>query len=162
MRKSASLPCFLVARLVKFTFIATISLSDFDFKLYKLSLSENICFVDFFQEILIELSTVDVSFGTSCKHATSPITRFSNVSFDWSVEKCHCQINVVGRYVLISKMNFYLFPRCSDATVMQQLCKPSTSSRVCITVSNSPNPSRVYIRLCKHGKRFLLLKWCHV
>ena len=27
-----------------------------------------------------------------------------------------------------------------------------------ITVSNSPNPSRVYIRLCKHGKRFLLLK----
>ena len=38
------------------------------------------------------------------------------------------------------------------------LCKPSTSSRVCITVSNSPNPSRVYIRLCKHGKRFLLLK----
>ena len=26
------------------------------------------------------------------------------------------------------------------------------------TVSNSPNPSRVYIKLCKHGKRFLLLK----
>ena len=35
------------------------------------------------------------------------------------------------------------------------LMKPSTSSRVCITVSNSPNPSRVYVRLCKHGKRFL-------
>ena len=41
----------------------------------------------------------------------------------------------------------------------RQLCKPSTSSQVCITVSNSPNPSRVYIRLCKHGKRFLLLKF---
>ena len=40
----------------------------------------------------------------------------------------------------------------------RQLYKPSTSSRVCITVSNSPNPSRVYIRLCKHGKRSLLLK----
>ena len=40
----------------------------------------------------------------------------------------------------------------------RQLCKPSTSSRVCMTVSNSPNPSRVYIRLCKHRKRFLLLK----
>ena len=38
-----------------------------------------------------------------------------------------------------------------------QLCKPSTSSRVWVTVSNSPNPSRVYIRLCKHGNRFLLL-----
>ena len=38
----------------------------------------------------------------------------------------------------------------------RQLCKPSTSSRVCISVSNSPNPSR--IRLCKHVKRFLLLK----
>ena len=40
-----------------------------------------------------------------------------------------------------------------------QLCKPSTSSRVCITVSNSPNPFRVYIRLCKHGKCFLLLNY---
>ena len=31
-------------------------------------------------------------------------------------------------------------------------------SWVCITVLNSPNPSHVYIRLCKHEKRFLLLK----
>ena len=30
---------------------------------------------------------------------------------------------------------------------------------VCITVSNPPNPSRVYMRLCKRGKRFLLLNW---
>ena len=42
----------------------------------------------------------------------------------------------------------------------RQLCKPSTSSRACTTVSNSPNPSSVSIRLCKHGNRFLLLKWC--
>ena len=35
----------------------------------------------------------------------------------------------------------------------QQLCKPSTSSRVCITVSNSPNASNDYIRLCKHRKK---------
>ena len=40
----------------------------------------------------------------------------------------------------------------------RQLSKHSNLSRVCITVSNSPNPPRVYIRLCKHGKRFLLLK----
>ena len=34
----------------------------------------------------------------------------------------------------------------------RQLCKPSTSSRVCITVSNSPNPSHVYIKLlCGQG-----------
>ena len=26
-------------------------------------------------------------------------------------------------------------------------------SRVCITVENSPNPSSVYIRLCKHRKK---------
>ena len=37
----------------------------------------------------------------------------------------------------------------------RQLFKPS--SRVCITVSNCPNRYRVYIRLCKNGKRFLLL-----
>ena len=35
----------------------------------------------------------------------------------------------------------------------RQLGKPSTSSRVCITVSNSPNPSSVYIRLCKDRKK---------
>ena len=40
-----------------------------------------------------------------------------------------------------------------------QLCKPSTSSLVCITVENSPNPSRVYIRLCKYVKRFLWLNY---
>ena len=41
----------------------------------------------------------------------------------------------------------------------RQLCKPETKSRVCITVENSPNPSRVYIRLWKHGKRFLLINY---
>ena len=46
----------------------------------------------------------------------------------------------------------------SNRKLFSCLCKPLTSSRVCITVSNSPNPSRVYIRLHKHGKRFLLLK----
>ena len=43
--------------------------------------------------------------------------------------------------------------------LVNYLYEPSTSSWVCITVSNSPNPSRVYIRLCKHRKRFLLLKY---
>ena len=28
-----------------------------------------------------------------------------------------------------------------------------TSSRVCITVENSPSPSSVYIRICKHRKK---------
>ena len=31
--------------------------------------------------------------------------------------------------------------------------KLETNSRVCITVENSPNPSSVYIRLCKHRKK---------
>ena len=35
----------------------------------------------------------------------------------------------------------------------RQLCKPSTSSQVCITVENSPNPSSVYIRIYKHRKK---------
>ena len=34
-----------------------------------------------------------------------------------------------------------------------------SSSRICITVSNSSNIPRISIRLRKHGKRFLLLKW---
>ena len=34
----------------------------------------------------------------------------------------------------------------------RQLCKPETKSRVCITIKSSPNPSSVYIRLCKDRK----------
>ena len=41
----------------------------------------------------------------------------------------------------------------------RQLRKASTSSRVCMTVLNSANPSRVYIRLCKYVKRFLWLNY---
>ena len=37
-------------------------------------------------------------------------------------------------------------------------CQLSNASRVCITASNSLNPTRVYMRLCKHGKSALLVK----
>ena len=50
---------------------------------------------------------------------------------------------------------WYKHSRCWENS--QQLCKTLTLSRVCMTVSNSPNPACVYIRRCKHGKRFLLL-----
>ena len=44
----------------------------------------------------------------------TPPPNFQIVSFVWSVEKSHCQINVVRRYVLISTMNFFRpFPRYS-------------------------------------------------
>ena len=41
----------------------------------------------------------------------------------------------------------------------RQLYKSSTLSRVCISVSNSLNPSRVYVRRCKSRKRFLVLNF---
>ena len=85
-----------------------------------------------------------------CKHGCD-ISRIligyvlSDARFDWLVGNMRvCQEN--------------LFQSKSDWENSRQLCKPSTSSRVCITISNSPNPSPVYIRLCKHGKLFLLLK----
>ena len=34
-----------------------------------------------------------------------------------------------------------------------QLCKPWTSSQVCIAISDSPNPSRAYIRPCKYREK---------
>ena len=40
-----------------------------------------------------------------------------------------------------------------DNPMLNQLSHRS-KSRVCITVENSPNPSSVYIRLCKHRKKF--------
>ena len=89
---------------------------------------------------------------------------------NFSFNQCHnkeFQFAFVLRIKLIYKSNRKLFSciciawyrhsRCWENS--RQLCKPSTSSRVCITVSNSPNPSCVYIRLCKHRKRFLMLIW---
>ena len=67
-------------------------------------------------------------------------------------------------YFIKAKENFFScvciswYKRSRGWENSRQLGKPSTSSRVCMTASNSPNPSRVYMRLCKHGKRFLLLK----
>ena len=41
----------------------------------------------------------------------------------------------------------------SNRQTDRQLCKPETKSRVRVTVENSPNPSSVYIRQCKHRKK---------
>ena len=66
--------------------------------------------------------------------------------------------SITKSFAFFSRKLFYKSNRklFSSVCIAWQLCKPSTSSRVCISVSNSPNPSR--IRLCKHVKRFLLLK----
>ena len=86
----------------------------------------------------------------------------------YSINFVNLRIHIcIGKVYLIYKSNRKRFScvciawykHSRDSENSWQLCKPSTSSRVCTTVSNSPNPSRVYIRLCKHGKRFLLLKW---
>ena len=48
-------------------------------------------------------------------------------------------------------MNFNML----ELVYSRQLCKLSSSSRGCITVSNSPNPCRLYIRRCQTRKTFL-------
>ena len=55
--------------------------------------------------------------------------------------------------LLLQRKLIKLLPHERGRGNSRQLCKPSTSSRACITVSNSPNPSSVYIRLCKHKKK---------
>ena len=42
--------------------------------------------------------------------------------------------------------------------ILDSYANPRLRLGFAINVSNSPNPSRVYMRLGKHGKRFLLLK----
>ena len=60
-----------------------------------------------------------------------------------------------------------IFFRPYRLSLVPTICPWVSEDGVCITVSNSPNLSRVYIRLCKHGKRFLLLNslidvdWLH-
>ena len=64
------------------------------------------------------------------------------------------QISAFSKRKVMTQLNrFSLF-----LFFLGKLCKPLTLSPVCITVLHSPNPSCVYIRQCKHRKRFLLLK----
>ena len=74
---------------------------------------------------------------TSFVYKTSQLVRIS------------CLINALNKRVLcfFSGKLFYKSKRKRAVLLL------------CITVLNSPNPSSVYIRLCKHGKRFLLLKF---
>ena len=57
-----------------------------------------------------------------------------------------------------SKLHLFANGNSKNLSLQTRFVQITLVSRVCITVSNYPNPSHVYIRLCKHGKRFLLLK----
>ena len=103
-----------------------------------------------------------------CKTRTDYTCKTSWTGKNFSVNQCHAKsfafffsgkLFYKSNRKLFSSIciTWYKHSRCWENS--RQLCKPLTSSWVCITVSNSPKPSRVYIRLCKHGKRFLLLKY---
>ena len=66
----------------------------------------------------------------------------------WKVFLCH----------LLRFMSFIAKPggfaaKTFSVFAYPDINKPETKSRVCIPVENSPNPSSVYIRLCKHKKK---------
>ena len=62
--------------------------------------------------------------------------------------KCMQRTIALYQYKLLN-----LFPFSEIEFCKVVMFKPWTSSQVCITVSNSPNPSSVYIRLFKHRKK---------
>ena len=78
--------------------------------------------------------------------------------FDFCNAKFHWFLRSLQNRKLFSCVCIAWYKHERGCENTRQSCKLSTSSRVCITASNSPNPSRGYIRLCNHGKRFLLLK----
>ena len=59
----------------------------------------------------------------------------------------------ISEHIFAPNGDYCLYNHSRGWENSRQLCKPSTSSRVCITVENSPNPSSGYIRLCKHRKK---------
>ena len=63
------------------------------------------------------------------------------------------------KYKTLGLMRIFCFNQCHNKEFLSFFRGKVISSRLCITVSKSRNPSRVYIRLCKHGKRFLLLNY---
>lgn len=59
-------------------------------------------------------------------------------------------LNTIGRIGEIGE-------NWGDGENLGQLCKPSTTSLLCMTFESSPNPPNVKKRLCKHRKNALLL-----
>ena len=115
----------------------------------------------FFLEDLLQVFFI--SFSTKSPCMTFLKVLYLNLSAKESYWLGHNSDFVIHHYfvtiVLVCLNRSFL--KSLQTLTSRQLCKPSSLSRVCITVSNSPNPSCVYIRLCKHGKRFLLLKYIH-
>ena len=93
----------------------------------------------------------------ACKSCVQDFATGKNFSFN----QCHNKECCFFSGKLFDKSNRKLFSCVCIALYKhkrgwensRQLCKPSTSSRVCITVSNSPNPSCVYIRLCMQTRK---------
>ena len=116
-----------------------------------------------FRNIAHILSEKNPYFG---KHLAKQglITRTSVVYKTWRLVRICLLIIALNKRVLLFfsgkllyKSNRKLFSWvCISWYKHSRGCYPS---RVCITVSNSPDPFRVYIRLCKLGICFLLLKW---
>ena len=125
------------------------------------------CCVNFFFAWADILSEKNPYFG---KHLFCKQRLVTRTSFVYKISRLvmiSLLINALNKRVLLFSRESYfikaienffpVFKHSRGWVNSRQLCKPSASSRVCITVSNSPNPSSAYIRLCEHGKRFLLL-----
>ena len=85
-------------------------------------------------------------------------TKYFATRKNFSFNQCHNkEFCVFSREIYFYKSNRRLF-----SCVCIAWYKHSRGSRLCITVANSPNPSCVYIRLCKCRKRFLYQNACWV
>ena len=68
-------------------------------------------------------------------------------------------INALNKRVLLFSEESYFIKAIVKKTFFPVIAYPDINNRVVGRILDSyANPSRVYIRLCKHGKRFLLLK----
>ena len=83
-----------------------------------------------------------------CKHGYD----ITCVLIGYSFQMC----DLIGWSISIKKCINSIFLLGSWRNSLQY-CKPSTASRVCIIVSNSPNSLCAWTRQCAHGKSPLLL-----
>ena len=126
------------------------------------------CCVNFFFAWADILSEKNPYFGKHlfCKTKTDYAYKLRVQDFATSKNFSFNQCSYQERFAFFSRESYFIkaienffpvFKHSRGWVNSRQLCKPSASSRVCMTVSNSPNPSSAYIRLCEHRKRFLLL-----
>ena len=152
---STNLKKFFSSKLNKFTLFKPIPSSAETWKIF----TNKLCQFFFLLELTFQVRKIRILESIFCKTRTDLIRVQDFVYKTLQLVKISVLISAITKSFVFFLGKVTLFLHSRGWKNSRQLCTPQTLSLVCITVSNSPITAHVYIRPCKHGKHFPLLKY---